>query len=43
MFAWATAIFTIASGLQYLLQGVKQLDSPPVIAADRDSVTADRD
>lgn len=44
-FAWATAICTIASGVQYLLQGVKQLDSTPAVAsdADRDTVTADRD
>ena len=42
-FAWATAVFTIASGLQYLLQGVKQLDSSPAVTPDRDSVTADRD
>jgi cardiolipin synthase len=33
-FAWLAAIFTIASGLQYLVQGMKQLN-PPAGVADR--------
>jgi cardiolipin synthase len=28
VFAWVTAVFTIASGLQYIVQGLKQLNPP---------------
>ena len=31
-FAWLAAIFTIASGLQYLMQGLKQLNPPAEVA-----------
>jgi len=29
LFAWVTAVLTIASGLQYMVQGLKQLNPPP--------------
>lgn len=32
VFAWLAAIFTIASGLQYLVQGMKQLNPPAGVA-----------
>jgi len=28
-FAWAAAVLTVASGLQYLIQGLKQINPPP--------------
>ena len=28
VFAWVTAVFTVASGLQYIVQGLKQLNPP---------------
>jgi cardiolipin synthase len=34
VFAWVTALFTIVSGLQYLMQGLKQLN-PPAGAPER--------
>jgi cardiolipin synthase len=36
MFAWITAAFTIASGLQYIVQGLKQIN-PPAATAQRGS------
>jgi cardiolipin synthase len=34
LFAWATAAFTVTSGLQYIIQGLKQIN-PPVGASER--------
>ena len=34
LFAWITALFTVTSGLQYIVQGLKQLN-PPAGAAQR--------
>jgi hypothetical protein len=31
-FAWLATIFTVASGLQYLMQGLKQLNPPAEVA-----------
>jgi cardiolipin synthase len=36
LFAWITAIFTVASGLQYIVQGLKQIN-PPAAPAQRGS------
>jgi putative Mn2+ efflux pump MntP len=33
--AWITALFTVGSGLQYLVQGLKQLNPPEHDAADQ--------
>src|SRR5262244_721627 len=33
LLAWATAVFTVTSGLQYLVQGLKQLNPPEALAA----------
>src|SRR5437899_7198476 len=29
LFAWVTAVFTVTSGLQYIMQGLKQINPPP--------------
>ncbi len=34
LFAWVTALFTVASGLQYMVQGLKQIN-PPARAESR--------
>ena len=31
--AWATAVFTVTSGLQYIIQGLKQLNPPASLGA----------
>lgn len=36
VFAWITAVFTVSSGLQYIVQGLKQLN-PPTATAPRSS------
>ena len=36
LFAWITAAFTVASGLQYIVQGLKQIN-PPATTAQRGS------
>jgi hypothetical protein len=33
--AWITALFTVGSGLQYLVQGLKQLNPPDHDSADQ--------
>ena len=35
VFAWVTATLTIGSGLQYLVQGLKQLNPPAAAATGR--------
>jgi len=35
VFAWVTAGFTVASGLQYIVQGLKQINPPTAPAAGR--------
>ena len=35
VFAWVTAAFTVASGLQYIVQGLKQINPPAAPAAGR--------
>jgi cardiolipin synthase (CMP-forming) len=32
LFAWLAALFTVTSGLQYLVQGLKQLNPPAGVA-----------
>jgi len=33
LLAWATAVFTVTSGLQYIIQGLKQLNPPASLGA----------
>jgi len=35
VFAWVTAGFTVASGLQYIVKGLKHLNPPAAPAAGR--------
>lgn len=37
LFAYATALFTLASGLQYIIQGLKQINPPAGATVGRDS------
>ena len=37
LFAYATALFTVASGLQYIVQGLKQINPPAESPVGRDS------
>jgi len=43
MAAWVTAFFTVASGLQYLVQGLKQLNPPGETSGQMDRSNLEHD